>query len=86
MPKHKSTKALATLICKAVHELNGAKLHWVCVDDLCKCMKLRHSEALAKALEYAGKEGLLTCSPPPVHSVMLAAKGEMAARRSIRST
>jgi hypothetical protein len=60
--------------------MKGADLHWVGVGDLCKHMKVTHSHAFDEALEYAQKEELLSCSPPPIHSVMLAPKGEKAAR------
>ena len=83
MPKQ-SPKALAIRICKAVYEMKGARLHWVGVRDLCEHMKLRRTDALDEALEYAHKQGFLTCSPAPIHSVMLARKGEMAARGKVR--
>jgi hypothetical protein len=80
MAKPESPKALALRICKAVHEIKGSDLQWVTLGDLCKHMELRHNNALNDALEYAKKEELLSCSPPPIHSVMLTHKGEMAAR------
>jgi hypothetical protein len=64
-----------------MHEIKGADLHWVGVSDLCEHLELAHSDAFDEALEYARKEELLSCSPPPIHSVMLTHKGEMAARR-----
>ncbi len=80
MGKPKSPKALALRICKAVHEIKGSDLQWVSLGDLCTHMEVRHNNALNDALEYAKKEELLSCSPPPIHSVMLTHKGEMAAR------
>ena len=80
MAKPKSPKALALRICKAVHEIKGSDLQWVSLRDLCKHMELRHNNAFDDALEYARNEELLSCSPPPIHSVMLTHNGEMAAR------
>jgi hypothetical protein len=84
MPTSKSPKALALRICKAMHELKGSQLHWVSVRDLCKHMKLTHTDAFNDALEYGRKEELLSCSPPPIHSVMLTHNGEMVARGKMR--
>ena len=86
MPKQNSSKALAISICKAVHELNGNRLHWLGINDLCKHMKIQHNKAFREAVEYAKTEELLSCSPPPVHSVMLTHKGELAARAPTRKS
>ena len=80
MAKPKSPKALALRICKAVHEIKGSDLQWVSLPDLCKHMELRHNNAFDDALAYARNEELLSCSPPPIHSVMLTHNGEMATR------
>jgi hypothetical protein len=80
MAKPKPPKALALLICKAVHEIKSSDLQWVSLRDLCKHMELRHNNAFDDALEYARNEELLSCGPLPIHSVMLTHNGEMAAR------
>jgi hypothetical protein len=82
MARPKSPKALAIRICAAMHEIKGADLHWVRLSDLCEHMELPHSDAFDEAIAYARKEDLLSCSPPPIHSVMLTHKGDMAARRA----
>ena len=81
MARPKSPKALAIRICAAMHEIKGSALHWVGLSDLCKHMKVVPSDAFDEALGYACKEEFLSCGPPPIHSVMLTHKGEMAARR-----
>ena len=80
MAKSSSPKHLATRICTAVHELKGADLHWVGLGEVCKHLQESHTSAMDAALKYASDAELLSCSPPPVHSVMLTHKGVMAAR------
>jgi hypothetical protein len=79
-PSPNLPKLSLSAFCKAVHEIKGSDLQWVSLGDLCTHMELRYNNALNDALEYAKKEELLSCSPPPIHSVMLTHKGEMAAR------
>jgi hypothetical protein len=84
MAKKPLPRALAIRICRTVYELKADQLHWLGISDVCEAMKLKHTDELDEALEYASKEELLSCSPPPVHSVMLTHKGVMAVRGKIR--
>jgi hypothetical protein len=84
MAKSLTPKHLAARICIALHELSGADLHWVGLGDVCKHLREPHTPAMDAALEYASAAELLSCGPPPIHSVMLTHKGVMAARAKIK--
>lgn len=84
MVKAHTPRALALLICKAVYELKGSDPHWASVGEVSKKLGMAHSEAMNIALAYGSQEGLLACSPPPTHSIMLTPKGEAAARAKMK--
>jgi hypothetical protein len=84
MAKPSPQESLAIRICKAVHDLKGSQDHWIGVTDLCKQMKVRHSESVDEALLFASKNGWLDCSPPPTHSVLLTQVGALAATGKLK--
>ncbi len=84
MAKSPSPKHLAARICTALYDLKGAHPHWVSLGEVCKQMQEPHSPAMDTALKYANDEDLVSCSPPPVHSMMLTYKGVQAARDKLK--
>jgi hypothetical protein len=84
MVKPSPIEPLAIRICKAAHDLKGSEFHWIGVTDLCKQMKVKHSEGIDEALLFASKNGWLDCSPPPTHSVLLTQLGALAAMGKLK--
>ena len=80
MAKSSAPKHLADRICAVLHELTGADLHWVSLEDVCRRLKEPHTTAMDAALKYANDAEPLTSGPLPVHSMMLTHKGVMAVR------
>lgn len=78
MAKLAPPQSVAIRICKAVHDLKGSEFHWIGIDDVCTQMKVKHTEKIDEALQFASKNGWLDCSPPPTHSVLLTHKGTLA--------
>lgn len=81
MPKH-----VALRICKTLYAMNDQDLHWVEIGEVCRRLDEPHTKALEAALDYARQQGLLACSPPPIHSVMLTHKGVLAARGKFKKS
>ena len=86
MAKSLAPNHVALRICKALYELTGQDLHWVAIGEVCRYLDEHHTKSLEVALEYGRKHELLTCSPAPVHSVMLTHKGVLAARGKFKKS
>src|SRR4051812_38211399 len=84
MAKSQFQKHLADRLCVALHELTGADLHWVSLEDICERLNEKHTPAMDAAIKYANDQGLLSCGPLPVHSLMLTHEGVIAVRAKLK--
>jgi hypothetical protein len=81
LPQH-----IALRICKTLYDLKGDDLHWVNLDEVCSRLDEDHNKAMNAGLEYGREHDLLSCSPRPVHSVMLTHKGLLATRGKFKKS